>query len=107
VRLSLDLRFAVGKIDLLQPFHLSSMTNLCTPFKSVSLCMSKGLGAPIGSVLVGPKDFIARARWFKKMFGGGIRQVRAPCPPRLSCFLFTDLILHDSLEESPLPQTGH
>ncbi|KAJ9105513.1 hypothetical protein QFC21_001884 [Naganishia friedmannii] len=50
------------------------MTNLCAPFKSVSLCMSKGLGAPIGSVLVGPKDFIARARWFKKMFGGGIRQ---------------------------------
>lgn len=54
-------------------FH--SMTNLCQPFKSVSLCMSKGLGAPIGSVLVGPKDFIKRARWFKKMFGGGIRQV--------------------------------
>jgi threonine aldolase len=52
-----------------------SMTNLCQPFKSVSLCMSKGLGAPIGSVLVGPKDFIKRARWFKKMFGGGIRQV--------------------------------
>ncbi|GHJ84499.1 hypothetical protein NliqN6_0901 [Naganishia liquefaciens] len=50
------------------------MTNLCQPFKSVSLCMSKGLGAPIGSVLVGPKDFIKRARWFKKMFGGGIRQ---------------------------------
>lgn len=53
----------------------NSMTNLCQPFKSVSLCMSKGLGAPIGSVLVGPKDFIKRARWFKKMFGGGIRQV--------------------------------
>jgi threonine aldolase len=51
------------------------MTNLCQPFKSVSLCMSKGLGAPIGSVLVGPKDFIKKARWFKKMFGGGIRQV--------------------------------
>ncbi|KAJ9114948.1 hypothetical protein QFC20_001323 [Naganishia adeliensis] len=50
------------------------MTNLCQPFKSVSLCMSKGLGAPIGSVLVGPKDFIKKARWFKKMFGGGIRQ---------------------------------
>lgn len=37
--------------------------------------MSKGLGAPIGSILVGPKDFIKKARWFKKMFGGGIRQV--------------------------------
>lgn len=36
--------------------------------------MSKGLGAPIGSVLVGPKVFIEKARWFRKMFGGGIRQ---------------------------------
>jgi threonine aldolase len=32
------------------------------------------LGAPIGSCLVGPKDFIARARWFRKLFGGGMRQ---------------------------------
>ena len=32
------------------------------------------LGAPIGSCLVGPKDFIAKARWFRKLFGGGMRQ---------------------------------
>ena len=36
--------------------------------------MSKGLGAPIGSLLVGPKAFIDKARWFRKMFGGGVRQ---------------------------------
>lgn len=51
-----------------------SLKELCAPFDTVSLCMSKGLGAPIGSVLVGPKAFIEKARWFRKMFGGGIRQ---------------------------------
>ncbi|KAI9066633.1 hypothetical protein FKP32DRAFT_1589330 [Trametes sanguinea] len=51
-----------------------SIKELCSPFDSVSLCLSKGLGAPIGSCLVGPKDFIAKARWFRKLFGGGMRQ---------------------------------
>lgn len=46
----------------------------CDPFDSVSLCLSKGIGAPIGSVLVGSKPFIAKARWFRKVFGGGTRQ---------------------------------
>lgn len=43
-------------------------------FDSVSVCFSKGLGAPVGSVLVGPRDFIARARRVRKMLGGGLRQ---------------------------------
>lgn len=43
-------------------------------FDSISLCLSKGLGAPIGSVLVGEKSFIAKANHFKKQNGGGIRQ---------------------------------
>ncbi|THH27440.1 hypothetical protein EUX98_g6748 [Antrodiella citrinella] len=50
------------------------MNKLCEPFDSVSLCFSKGLGAPIGSCLVGTKDLIKRARWFRKLFGGGMRQ---------------------------------
>lgn len=50
------------------------ISELCAPFDSVSLCFSKGLGAPIGSCLVGPKDFIRKARWFRKLFGGGMRQ---------------------------------
>jgi threonine aldolase len=45
------------------------------PFDTVSVCFSKGLGAPIGSALVGPRSFIDRARRFRKMFGGGMRQV--------------------------------
>ena len=43
-------------------------------FDSVSVCFSKGLGAPVGSVLAGGEAFIARARRFRKMFGGGMRQ---------------------------------
>jgi threonine aldolase len=41
---------------------------------SVSMCFSKGLGAPVGSVVAGPAPFIARAHRFRKMFGGGMRQ---------------------------------
>jgi threonine aldolase len=44
-------------------------------FDSISLCFSKGLGAPVGSILTGTKQFIARARYYRKAFGGGMRQV--------------------------------
>ncbi|KAJ3574524.1 hypothetical protein NP233_g1715 [Leucocoprinus birnbaumii] len=51
-----------------------SIKELCEPFDSVSVCFSKGLGAPVGSCLVGPKEFITKARWIRKIFGGGMRQ---------------------------------
>lgn len=44
-------------------------------FDSVSICFSKGLGAPVGSVLAGSADFIKQARRARKLFGGGMRQV--------------------------------
>jgi threonine aldolase len=44
-------------------------------FDTVSVCFSKGLGAPIGSVLAGPADLIRTARRHRKVFGGGMRQV--------------------------------
>src|SRR5262249_15764154 len=44
------------------------------PFDSVSVCFSKGLGAPIGSALAGSREFVARARRIRKLFGGGMRQ---------------------------------
>jgi len=44
-------------------------------FDTVSLCLSKGLGAPVGSVLVGTEEFISRARRLRKMLGGGMRQI--------------------------------
>src|SRR5204862_467459 len=43
-------------------------------FDSISVCFSKGLGAPVGSVLLGSKDFISHARRIRKVFGGGMRQ---------------------------------
>lgn len=43
-------------------------------FDSVSVCFSKGLGAPVGSALAGGREFIERARRFRKQFGGGMRQ---------------------------------
>jgi threonine aldolase len=47
---------------------------LAQPFDTVSVCLSKGLGAPVGSLLVGSKAAIARARRLRKMLGGGMRQ---------------------------------
>jgi len=44
-------------------------------FDTVSICFSKGLGAPVGSALCGPRDLIAQARRHRKLFGGGMRQV--------------------------------
>ncbi|MGO2580912.1 MAG: GntG family PLP-dependent aldolase, partial [Halomonas sp.] len=52
----------------------TSLKQLCEPFDSVSLCFSKGLGAPIGSALVGSQALIDKARRLRKMVGGGMRQ---------------------------------
>jgi len=45
------------------------------PFDSVSVCLSKGLGCPAGSLVLGSKDFIKRVHRFRKMVGGGMRQI--------------------------------
>lgn len=47
---------------------------LAEPFDTVSVCFSKGLGAPVGSALCGPKELIGRAHRVRKMLGGGMRQ---------------------------------
>jgi threonine aldolase len=51
------------------------VATLARPFDTVSVCLSKGLGAPVGSVLVGSAPLIAKARRTRKMLGGGLRQV--------------------------------
>jgi threonine aldolase len=53
---------------------LAAARDLCRGYDSVSVCLSKGLGAPVGSVLLGSKTFIAEARRARKMLGGGMRQ---------------------------------
>jgi threonine aldolase len=42
---------------------------------SITFCLSKGLGAPVGSIVCGTQEFVARARRVRKMLGGGMRQV--------------------------------
>ena len=50
------------------------LSDITKHFDSASLCLSKGLGTPAGSVLVGSKEFIKEARHYRKMIGGGLRQ---------------------------------
>lgn len=52
----------------------TTVKELCAGFDSVSSCLSKGLGAPAGTVLLGGKDFISRARRARKILGGAMRQ---------------------------------
>jgi threonine aldolase len=51
-----------------------SLPQIASQADSVNVCFSKGLGAPVGSALTGPKDFITEARKVRKMLGGGMRQ---------------------------------
>ena len=52
----------------------SPVSAIAAPCDSISICLSKGLGAPVGSMLVGTRDFIREARRWRKMVGGGMRQ---------------------------------
>ncbi len=51
-----------------------SLKELTEPFDSISVCLSKGLGAPIGSMIIGSSEFIEKCRRERKLFGGGMRQ---------------------------------
>jgi len=65
-------------------------------FDSISVCMSKGLGAPIGSILLGTNAFIAQAKRIRKVLGGGMRQagyLAAACDYALDTNI--DLLQHD------------
>ncbi len=66
-------------LDGARLWHATAVTGIAEAqyarhFDSVSVCFSKALGAPVGSCLAGPRDFIARARRFKQQIGGGFRQ---------------------------------
>lgn len=53
-----------------------NVASLCEAADSVSCCLSKGLGSPVGSVLVGTAEFVREAKRARKVLGGGMRQVR-------------------------------
>jgi len=66
-------------MDGARVFNAEQATNISVAdrtagFDTVSFCLSKGLGAPIGSLLVGPRDMIHKAKWIRKALGGGMRQ---------------------------------
>ena len=58
-----------------------SAAEVAAPVDSVMFCLSKGLGAPVGSVLCGPRDFIAEGRTLRQVLGGGMRQVGVIAAP--------------------------
>ncbi|NOY93510.1 MAG: aminotransferase class I/II-fold pyridoxal phosphate-dependent enzyme [Deltaproteobacteria bacterium] len=60
-----------------------SLAELAAPFDTLSVCFSKGLGAPIGSVLLGSQEQIAHALRVRRMFGGALRQVGVLCAAML------------------------
>ncbi|WP_101295224.1 threonine aldolase family protein [Halegenticoccus soli] len=62
---------------------------------SVMFCLSKGLGAPVGSVLAGSEEFVARARRVRKLFGGGMRQAGIVAAPGLLALEDADRLAED------------
>jgi threonine aldolase len=71
-----------------------SVAQMTRKFDSVMFCLSKGLGAPVGSMLVGSRDFIAEARIGRKMLGGGMRQAGVLAAAGLVALEETPKILH-------------
>jgi len=82
-----------------------ALDELCKPLDTVSMCFSKGLGAPVGSVLVGERDHIARAHRWRKVLGGGMRQagiLAAACLYALKHHV--DRLAHDHANAERLAQ---
>lgn len=71
-----------------------TVANLTKDVDSVQFCLSKGLGSPIGSMLLGKKDFISEAKIWRKRFGGGMRQVGILAAAGLIALTESPKILH-------------
>ncbi len=79
IRALADARGIAMHLDGARLFNASvasgiSPADFCAPFDSVSVCLSKGLGCPVGSVIAGPADWIKAARRIRRRLGGGMRQ---------------------------------
>lgn len=77
-----------------------SVAEIVRKFDSLMFCLSKGLGAPVGSMLVGSRDFIERAFVHRKMLGGGMRQVGVLAAAGLIALEETPKILHRDHENA-------
>jgi threonine aldolase len=76
------------------------VAELARPFDSVMFCLSKGLGAPVGSLLVGSRDFIERAHIGRKLLGGGMRQAGVLAAAGLVALEETPKTLHRDHENA-------
>jgi len=83
-----------------------TVANLTEAVDSVQFCLSKGLGAPVGSMLVGSKDFINEARAWRKLLGGGMRQVGVLAAAGLIALEESPKILHIDHENAKLLAEG-
>ena len=77
-----------------------SVANLARPADSVMFCLSKGLGAPVGSMLLGSRAFIEEARVVRKMLGGGMRQAGVLAAAGLIALEETPKRLHEDHENA-------
>lgn len=83
-----------------------SVANLSKDVDSVQFCLSKGLGAPVGSMLLGKKEFIKEARTWRKRFGGGMRQAGILAAAGIIALTETPKILHVDHENAKLLADG-
>jgi threonine aldolase len=83
-----------------------SVAKLTKEVDSVQFCLSKGLGSPVGSMLLGEKDFIKEARVWRKRFGGGMRQVGILAAAGIIAIEETPKILHIDHENAKLLAEG-
>ncbi len=83
-----------------------SVAELSKNCDSVQFCLSKGLGAPVGSMLLGKKDFIEEARVWRKRLGGGMRQVGVLAAAGLIALTETPKILHVDHENARMLAEG-
>jgi threonine aldolase len=73
----------------------TTVAEIARPFDSVMFCLSKGLGAPVGSLIAGAKDFIREAVSVRKMLGGGMRQVGVLAAAGLVALEESPKIIHE------------
>lgn len=78
----------------------TTVARLTRKFDSVMFCLSKGLGAPVGSLLVGSREFIHKAHHYRKVFGGGMRQVGVLAAAGLVALEETPKVLHRDHENA-------
>ena len=78
--------------------YLRTLKQYCSLFDTVTMCFTKGLGAPVGSILVGSKAVIRQARWLRQSIGGGVRQ---PGPLAACAYTALKKTFEDGLLERP------